>query len=300
MFSAGRLPKRNSKVDPRLPTKGTGEYEWKGYISADEHPQQVNPGSGLIVNWNNRPAPDWGAADDNWSYGSSHRVRLLTDGLAKRSKHDLASVTSAMNAAATQDLRSVQLTPTLSKLLSGVAAPSPRAAQLLALLEQWRASGSSRLDRDLDGAMDAGPAPAIMDALYPKLYDAVLSPALGPQLSQLKTYEGSTAGPPGFTGGGLWYVDKDLRTVVGTKFRDPFSTKFCGDRAKCAATVWAAIEAAGNDLAAKQGPDPAAWKSDANAERITFAPGLLPTTIRFTNRPSGIQQVIEFTGHRKR
>ena len=38
--------------------------------------------------------------------------------------------------------------------------------------------------------------------------------------------------------------------------------------------------------------------SDANKERITFAPGLLPTTIRFTNRPSGIQQVISFSGHR--
>ena len=38
---------------------------------------------------------------------------------------------------------------------------------------------------------------------------------------------------------------------------------------------------------------------DANAERIKFAPGLLPTTIRYTNRPSGIQQVISFKGHRK-
>ena len=36
---------------------------------------------------------------------------MLTDGLAKRETHDLASVTSAMNAAATQDLRSVALTP---------------------------------------------------------------------------------------------------------------------------------------------------------------------------------------------
>jgi hypothetical protein len=38
---------------------------------------------------------------------------------------------------------------------------------------------------------------------------------------------------------------------------------------------------------------------DANAERIKFAPGLLQTTIRYTNRPSGIQQVISFNGHRK-
>ena len=42
------------------------------------------------------------------------------------------------------------------------------------------------------------------------------------------------------------------------------------------------------------------WKVDSTKERISFAPGLLPTTIRYTNRPSGIQQVIEFTGHRPR
>ena len=32
--------------------------------------------------------------------------------------------------------------------------------------------------------------------------------------------------------------------------------------------------------------DPSAWRADANAERIKFMPGLLPTTIRYTNRPT--------------
>ena len=41
-------------------------------------------------------------------------------------------------------------------------------------------------------------------------------------------------------------------------------------------------------------------RGDANAERIGFRPGLLSTKIRFTNRPSGIQQVISFSGHRPR
>ena len=38
--------------------------------------------------------------------------------------------------------------------------------------------------------------------------------------------------------------------------------------------------------------------ADALRERITFVPGLLKTTLRYTNRPTGIQQVITFTGHR--
>ena len=48
----------------------------------------------------------------------------------------------------------------------------------------------------------------------------------------------------------------------------------------------------------EQGPDLEQWRSDAVRERIGFAPGLLPTTMRYTNRPSGIQQVISFDGHR--
>ena len=49
---------------------------------------------------------------------------------------------------------------------------------------------------------------------------------------------------------------------------------------------------------ASQGPNPDAWRSDAERERIVFRPGLLSTTMRYTNRASGIHQVIEFDGHR--
>ena len=60
--------------------QGTGEYEWNGYLAPSKQPYQKNPPTGLLVNWNNRPAPGWGAADDNWQYGSTQRVRMLTDG----------------------------------------------------------------------------------------------------------------------------------------------------------------------------------------------------------------------------
>ena len=70
-------------------------------------------------------------------------------------------------------------------------------------------------------------------------------------------------------------------------------------KSACQQAIWNAIAAAGAELTAAQGTsDPAAWRADATAERIHFAPGLLPTTMRYTNRPSGIQQVISFNGHR--
>ena len=53
------------------------------------------------------------------------------------------------------------------------------------------------------------------------------------------------------------------------------------------------------NLAAAQGPDPNAWRDDANPERIQFKPGLLTQTMRWTNRPT-FQQVGQFSGHRPR
>src|SRR5690606_10144665 len=129
----------------------------------------------------------------------------------RRRTHDLASVTAAMNAAATQDLRSFGLTPTLSKLLQGTPAPSARAVRMLQLLEGWNATGSSRLDRDLDGFIDAGAAPAIWDELYPRLVAAVMGGVLGPQLEEFRELVGNDNSPgTGFTGGAINHLDKDL------------------------------------------------------------------------------------------
>jgi hypothetical protein len=228
---------------------------------------------------------------------------MLNAGIAKRETHDLATVTGAMNAAATQDLRVVgSVMDGITGVLQTGPAPSARSQQMLDLLLAWRAQGGSRVDRDLDGKIDAGAAATIMDTVYPKIADAVLSPVLGPQLGQLSELEGtSNSTRSGFTGGRINYVDKDLRSLLGVSFKSPFATKFCGggDLAACRASLWQAFEDAGNELAAAQGTnDPAQWTSDADAERIKFAPGLLTTTIRYTNRPSGIQQVLSFTGHR--
>jgi acyl-homoserine lactone acylase PvdQ len=301
-YSAGRLPIRDKRVDPRLPTKGTGQYEWKGFLSANGHPHQANPGSGKLVNWNNKPARNFGSSDSEWSYGSIQRVLMLNAGIDARQKHDLASVVAAMNKAATQDLRDAgTFLDALTRVLDTGPAPNARDAQMEALLKVWRLGGSSRLDRDLDGKMDAGAAPVIMDTIYPRVADAVFTPVMGPQLDQLSTLAGRTVSG-GYTGGRLAQVDKDLLQLTGTQFQSPFKTHFCGggDLTACRDSLWAAIDSAGNDLAAAQGnADPTQWTSDANAERIKFAPGILTTTMRFTNRPSGIQQVVSFKGHRK-
>lgn len=302
MFSSGRLPIRAPGTDPALPTVGTGEYDWRGFLPAKAHAQGIDPPSGAILNWNNKPAAGVGAADSNFSYGPLYRVQLLAAGIAARKTHTLASVVGAMNEAATQDLRAIAVLPDIEAVLKTGPAPSARDQQLLDLLEAWRAKGASRLDRDLDGTID-DPGAAIMDAAWPKLADAVLSPVLGPLVDRLAALQerSDDPGPGGsaFQIGWYGYVDKDLRTLLGKPVTGPFSTRYCGNGeiAACRASLWAALDAAGNELAAKQGPDPTQWRADANAERIRFTSGVLPDTMRWTNRPT-FQQVITFSGHR--
>ena len=65
----------------------------------------INPANGVILNWNNKPARGYAAADDEWTWGVRAAGRPLWAGRPASPKHTLASVVGAMNGAATQDLR---------------------------------------------------------------------------------------------------------------------------------------------------------------------------------------------------
>ena len=304
MFSSGRLPLRAAGTDSALPTVGTGEYDWRGFLRFGAHAQRINPPSGAILNWNNKPAADVDVSDSNFAYGSVHRNDLLRAAVAGRKKHNLATLTGAMNKAATQDLRVARVWPTIRAVLQTGQAPSARAEAAAGLLDSWRESGSSRLDRDLDGRID-DPGAAVMDAAWPKLADAVMSPVLGPVLGRLAALHrrSNDAGPGGsaYLSGWYGYVDKDLRTLLGREVRGPYSRRYCGAGvlASCREALWAALDAAAADLERAQGPAPLSWRADATAERIRFTSGVLPDTMRWTNRPT-FQQLMSFRSHRPR
>jgi hypothetical protein len=138
-----------------------------------------------------------------------------------------------------------------------------------------------------------------MDAAFPRIADAVLRPRLGDltdAFAALMRPDEAPAGRNGSSFGGGWYgiVSKDLRTLLHRKVNGRYRLRYCGagKLAACRASLWAAMEAAAAQLAATQGPDPAAWHADATAERIHFTPGLISDTMRWTNRPT-FQQVIE-------
>ena len=210
-----------------------------------------------------------------------------------------------MNAAATQDVREVTLEPLLSKLLRRGKAPNARDATMLATLDAWYRHGASRLDRtDATGTGNiTDPGAAIMDTAWPR------SPTPGPRRcsgrrcrpSSAASTRRSTSRPCGQYTGWHIYMNKDLRTLLGERVRgavhrpllrrrhaEALPPRSCGARSTRPATRWPRRRVRTRRPGA----------SSATAERIKFVPlGLLPYTMRYTNRPSGIQQVLSFGGH---
>ena len=299
-FSSGRLPIMAPGTDPSLPALGTGRYDWRGWLPLDRHPHMILPRSANITNWNNKPAPGWAAASDNWSDGAFDRVQLYRGFTKGMHENDDVSI---MNRAATQDPRVMLLWPIVRRVLAGGRAPSKLAAQAADLIDKWRRQGGSRLDLNNDGRIDA-PGAAVMDAAWKRISLAVLRPVLGPltgELAQIVEID-KVPSSKGTAFGTGWYgyVSKDLRTELGMKVRGKFSRRYCGDGSlmACRRSLWAALEAAANQLATTEGPNPADWYSSATNERLAFIPGLIPFTMSWANRAS-FQQVIEFTGHAK-
>jgi acyl-homoserine lactone acylase PvdQ len=308
-ITTGLLPIRPKGTDPSLPTIGTGKWEWRGTAPNNLHPKGIDPlhtpVKGTMTNWNNVAAHGFGAADDAWNAnGSSARVDLLNYNLARLRQDDkwsLATVTSAMNAAATQDVRAILTVPVLHRLLKGSEAPNAQAAKMLSLLVAWRRAGGNLLDLNGDGKID-NPGAAIMDAAWPKVAAAFMRPALGPLEGEFSGLVSVFDSPPGGQYSGWYqYFDRDVSKLLHVSQPQPFANAYCGagNLHRCRQSVWAAIAAAGRTLARQQhSADPGAWRASATAERIKFIPGLLPYTMAYTNRPSGIQQVISFNRHR--
>ena len=113
--------------------------------------------------------------------------------------------------------------------------------------------------------------------------------------------------PPGGQEAGWYgYMSKDLRTILGEPVKGKYAVRYCGGGSlkRCRSSCGARSPRPETSSQAKQGPNPADWRASATAERITFIPGLLtvpgtstPFTMRYANRPSGIQQVVSFSGH---
>jgi acyl-homoserine lactone acylase PvdQ len=281
-FSSGYLPRRPRGLDRRLPTLGTGNYEWLGYLQEGAHPHDVGGPDGLLLNWNNQSAPGFMHGDDE-PYGSVQRVELFNQWPASVQITDNVGV---MNRAATQDVRSI-VWPVVSRALRRGQAPSARDQQVVDLLDDWVGRDAPRLDVDGDGLYDEA-GPVIMDAVWRPIATAVMTPVFGDLVADLDRVRGLGGAS------GQSYVDKDLRTLLGEPVRGRFNLSYCGGGSlpACTESLWQAIDQAADELATELGQsDPALWRK--TAARTGFVPGILPDTFPATARPT-FQQVLEF------
>jgi acyl-homoserine lactone acylase PvdQ len=293
-FSTGRLPVLAPGTNASLPTLGNGEYNWRGFLTLDQHPHAVDPASGYFTNWNNKPAPGWGAASENYSYGPIHRVQLFKGFKTGMTE---ASDASIMNKAATQDLPAVLVWPTIEEVLDSPGpAPSAIAKEAVKRVKGWVKSGASRYGKE----GPKNPAAAILDAVWTPIGEAVLKPVLGELLPQFESLIGPENGPnsqgSSYDSGWYGYVYKAMRTVLGDSVAQPYSDHdYCGGSlTACRSSLWSAIEEGVGKLEAEQGSEMKAWR--AAKVRISFEGGLNSDTMSWTNR-STFQQIIEFTGH---
>lgn len=292
--AGGLYPRRPASVDPDLPVWGTGEWEWDGFLSFAEHPQVVNPASGYLTSWNNRPAPGWSAGDEKWGWSSLYRADMLDDRIASDSAITPVELVAMMEDAGLTDFRGSHVLPLALRILESATGVGAREQQMIAMLGDWLAAGTRRLDSDEDGAYEHQATIAIMDAWWEPMIRAVFDPVVGDAARFGKGFDnapnsGGSAYQDGFYGQ-MW---TEFSQVLGDPVLSPTSRVYCGALAACATKLLASLEAAGDALAASQGTDdPSRWTVDAELERIRFLPGAA-ISMHWVNRPT-FQQITQF------
>ncbi|MEA2405654.1 MAG: hypothetical protein QOE08_2301 [Thermoleophilaceae bacterium] len=261
-FNSGANPVRAAGTDPNFPV--AAKYEWRGFDPANvtervtpfaQHPHVTN--QAFLDSWNNKQAPGYRAADNNFGFSSVYRVKLLNDRVKRairgKRKTTLLELINAMEDAGSVDLRGDSVLPWALKVIGKPSDPQTRSA--VATLTAWVKAGAHRRDRDHSGTYDNAEAVRIMDAWWPKLVEAEFEPTLGSTLfKQIASVlpidnepnnHGAHLGSA-YQDGWYGYARKDLRTILKRKVRGRYSRVYCGGGrlSKCRSRLRASLKAA--------------------------------------------------------
>jgi penicillin G amidase len=220
LYVTGRVPIRKSG-DGFMPVDGaSGKYDWTGFASGDQLPHEVAPGSGRLVNANERVAPADFPVFMGLEWFGNWRAQRIRELLSRSEKHTVAAF-----AAMQIDTTSLFARQILPALLS-IQPPSGTAGEAFKLLSAW------------DGrmAMDE-PQPLIFQAWIGRFYEALMNKA-GVPLDQARA------------------VAPQAEFVAAALL--PGGAHWCdGD---CAGMLSSTLEQAVNDLSDRLGPDPGRWQ----------------------------------------
>lgn len=176
-WHTGKLPIRPANADPTLPMPGDGAYDWQGFESWSNMPHAINPKTGFMTNWNNKPAKGWWskALDPSQTsfWGDEDQQSDLNDVLAGDPGQSFDQFGLFPKAVAYTDNRARVLLPYLTAALQGDG--DPRLQTMLGYLRSWN---TQRVDADGDGSYDT-PAVVFFDRFTQRLLTLGLDPTIG-------------------------------------------------------------------------------------------------------------------------
>ena len=234
LFVTGRVPLRRAGDGSRPVPGADGGHDWTGFASGEALPHFTAPASGRLVNANERVAPADFTPFLGRDWFDDARARRIRELLDRADRFAPADF-AAMQADAV-DLVARDLLPRLRAVPAAPGLP----ARALAVLADWDGLASPDL-----------PQPLIFNAWMQRLYHDILLRARVPATAAAAAAPWTTLIP----------------AALG-----PAGDVLCGG--DCGALLPDALEQAMADLAARFGPDPAAWRWGA-AHQVVFANPLL-------------------------
>jgi penicillin G amidase len=178
-WETGMMPRRAPGTDPRLPTPGTGEYEWQGFLSPAERPHMVNPKQGWIHAWNSK-ATTWSREGDDARMGATFRTWLgarLATGSQGATLADIADYNRQIwNGFGARDRANAPpyfFAPFLRA--AAASAHDPEVSQAVELMTTWNGLYE---DRDGDGRYDSAGL-TLFRAWLETAPEVLLGPAMG-------------------------------------------------------------------------------------------------------------------------
>lgn len=276
-FHVGRYPVRTKGVHPSLPSWGTGKWEWRGRRAYKTQPKIVDPDTGWLANWNNKPTKGWDNGD-GFKWGAIHRVMLLQDRMKElfrgSGKAELSDLVDVIRDAATRDARGVYLGPKMVAKARKAADPGDDFTAAIGIVNTWIKAGAHRKNMDRDEFMDDGAALAIFDAWYTRLVHRTFDDEIGEDGYGLMADAPITNYTPS-SGGGFWFDHSSFmkNLLTGRWRKAAFSRNYCNDRStpekeSCVDQVAGALTDALAQLVEEQGADMSAWTTDA--ENLDF------------------------------
>ena len=223
-FHQGKVPKRSGKTNPLFPTPGTGEFEWQGFLPTDKNPHVINPATGTIANWNNKPAKGWANGDLGGIFGGAagwgldHRATLLMESIKGKEKISVEDLKTMIQDITFSHLWAQRFKPFLLAAAKRYKTGDPRIPKSLELLASWDDRWS---DKDNDGLYDH-PGLTIFNAWWGIVLQKTFQDELGDYWVSLE----STVGGPfnwekrkRYPGGHPLF----LRALLGRKAPKPLS-----------------------------------------------------------------------------